>query len=419
LIIFPLLIIQNVAGSTFTGQPDTVINPTTAVVSDSSKLNVFFDCHDCDFNYLKANMPFINFVRDKDLADVHVFVTETPAGSGGRIYNIAFIGQKRFANITRKLRFVRLPASTDNELRNGLRRVFTLGLICYIADTSLADKLDIQVSEIDSGQIKKPEDKWDNWIFEIYMGGEINKETSQDDLQGNINLEANRITRKWKTRSDFSYDYEKQHIDTDKGVVTSISRRSDFDISQVKSVSPHWSVGTFGNIYSSTYHNTRLRTALDAAVEYNIFPYEQVNRREFTLAYYVGGDYTDYFQETIYLKTHEFLPRHRFRLLMRFNQPWGEARWEINASQYLHDLSKNSIDFYGRINYRLVRGLSFRISANFQIIHDQLYLARQQASLEELLLRQRKVKTDYELGISLGISYSFGSMYNNVVNTRL
>ncbi|HYX07521.1 MAG TPA: hypothetical protein VE912_12385, partial [Bacteroidales bacterium] len=142
-------------------------------------------------------------------------------------------------------------------------------------------------------------------------------------------------------------------------------------------------------------------------------------RREFTLAYHVGGNYTDYFQETIYLKTHEFLPRHRFRMLMRFNQPWGEARWEINASQYLHDLSKNSIDFYGRLNYRLFKGLSFRISANFQIVHDQLYLAREQASLEELLLRQRKVKTDYELGISLGISYSFGSIYNNVVNTRL
>ncbi|HYX10074.1 MAG TPA: hypothetical protein VE912_25325, partial [Bacteroidales bacterium] len=92
LIVFFLLMLQNITGSPPVSPADSVIKPVSAVVTDTSRLNVFFDCHDCDFNYLKTHMPFINFVRDKDLADVHVFVTETPAGSGGRVYNIAFIG---------------------------------------------------------------------------------------------------------------------------------------------------------------------------------------------------------------------------------------------------------------------------------------------------------------------------------------
>lgn len=153
IIIFFFIMLQNATASPPDSSADTIKESGSEVVADTSRLNVFFDCHDCDFNYLKTQMPFINFVRDKDLADVHVFVTETPAGSGGRIYNIAFIGQKRFASINRKMRFVRLPAATDNELRNGLRRVFKLGLISYIADTSLADKLDIHVSEIDGHQM--------------------------------------------------------------------------------------------------------------------------------------------------------------------------------------------------------------------------------------------------------------------------
>jgi hypothetical protein len=68
---------------------------------------------------------------------------------------------------------------------------------------------------------------------------------------------------------------------------------------------------------------------------------------------------------------------------------------------------------------RIVKGLSLRFSSGFELIHDQLYLAKGDASLEELLLQQRQLATTYEFSSSVGLSYTFGSIYNNVVNTRL
>lgn len=40
------------------------------------------------------------------------------------------------------------------------------------------------------------------------------------------------------------------------------------------------------------------------------------------------------------------------------------------------------------------------------------------ATLEELLLRRSELASDYRYGFSVGLSYSFGSVYSNVVNPR-
>jgi hypothetical protein len=51
-------------------------------------------------------------------------------------------------------------------------------------------------------------------------------------------------------------------------------------------------------------------------------------------------------------------------------------------------------------------------------IHDQLYLRAGEATDEEILLRRRQLATSYRYRFSAGVSYTFGSMFNNVVNTR-
>ena len=54
----------------------------------------------------------------------------------------------------------------------------------------------------------------------------------------------------------------------------------------------------------------------------------------------------------------------------------------------------------------------------YQVVHDQMYLPKGNASLEDVLLRRRKMATDYEIRIEFGIQFTFGSIYNNVVNER-
>jgi hypothetical protein len=45
-------------------------------------------------------------------------------------------------------------------------------------------------------------------------------------------------------------------------------------------------------------------------------------------------------------------------------------------------------------------------------------LEKQGATAEEILLRQKQLNTAYELAGNIGITYTFGSIYNNVVNPR-
>jgi hypothetical protein len=51
-------------------------------------------------------------------------------------------------------------------------------------------------------------------------------------------------------------------------------------------------------------------------------------------------------------------------------------------------------------------------------VRNQIALARGALTQEEILLRQRELATDYRYFVSGGISYRFGSIFNNVVNTR-
>ena len=72
----------------------------------------------------------------------------------------------------------------------------------------------------------------------------------------------------------------------------------------------------------------------------------------------------------------------------------------------------------GELSLRIVRGLSVDFEANASRIRDQLSLPRRSATPEEVLLRRRELQSGYEVSVSFGVTYSFGSLFNDVVNPR-
>jgi len=67
----------------------------------------------------------------------------------------------------------------------------------------------------------------------------------------------------------------------------------------------------------------------------------------------------------------------------------------------------------------LSRGLALELSANAAKVQDQLFLPRGDASDDDVLTRQRALATAYRLCGSVGISFTFGSIFNTIVNPRL
>lgn len=59
--------------------------PDTAQAAQDSALRVFLDCpnSDRDFDYFRTEITFVNHVRDRQYAQVHVLVTSQRTGGGG------------------------------------------------------------------------------------------------------------------------------------------------------------------------------------------------------------------------------------------------------------------------------------------------------------------------------------------------
>ena len=72
---------------------------TTRTVQDSA-LRVFFDCPNfsrgCDFDFIRTEITFVNWVRDRESADVHLLISTQETGGGGSEYTLTYIGRKRF-----------------------------------------------------------------------------------------------------------------------------------------------------------------------------------------------------------------------------------------------------------------------------------------------------------------------------------
>jgi hypothetical protein len=119
-------------------------------------------------------------------------------------------------------------------------------------------------------------------------------------------------------------------------------------------------------------------------------------------------------------KLQETLAEQTFEISAGFQQPWGEIDVGVEWSNYLHDFGLHRLDFSSRFEVRLFRGLNFDVSGNIARIQNQLFvLRREDISDDEVLLRRAELGTDYEFEIELGLSYTFGSVFNNVVNPRM
>src|SRR6266550_1621845 len=66
--------------------------PQTPAAPVQQLVRVFLDCNRCDQEYIKKEVTFIDYVRNREDADVHVLVTTQETGGGGSQWTLKFIG---------------------------------------------------------------------------------------------------------------------------------------------------------------------------------------------------------------------------------------------------------------------------------------------------------------------------------------
>ena len=73
---------------------------------------------------------------------------------------------------------------------------------------------------------------------------------------------------------------------------------------------------------------------------------------------------------------------------------------------------------FGGLNVRLARGLQVNLGGSAAYIRNQLSLAAGGLTTEEILTQQRQQATNFRYYGNVGVSFSFGSIYNAAVNPR-
>ena len=100
---------------------------TVGGIHASERVNLYVDCHFCDLDFYRTELKFVNFVRDRAEADVHLLVTHQHTGSGGIEYTLAFIGQKQFDGMLDTLTLSVLESDTEDEIRAAQLKVVKIG----------------------------------------------------------------------------------------------------------------------------------------------------------------------------------------------------------------------------------------------------------------------------------------------------
>ena len=375
-------------------------------------LNVYMDASD----YLKQHIPFINYVRDRKVADLVIINTSEANGSGGREYTMFLEGQGRYAGMIDTLKYSSSPDETYEQRRDKQVKTLRMGLMRYVLKTPLAKYVDIGFSEPISSEVST--DKWNNWVFRASISGYTMGESSYSYFNVFGGLSASKVTEEWKIDLDLDYSYGKDKFTIEDEVYESKSISKSADMLLVKSINDHWSYGSSVGISSSTYSNYDMKISFMPGIEFDIFPYYESTRRQFRFLYSIGYMYNDYADTTIYDKTKEALLAHSLRGAFEVIQKWGSIDLSVSWSNYLRNFSENMLSLSGSIDWRVAKGLSINLGGSFSFIHNQISLVKGGASSEEILLRRKELETNFNYFIHFGFSYTFGSIYNNVVNPR-
>ncbi|TLF43114.1 DUF481 domain-containing protein [Maribacter aurantiacus] len=390
------------------------------IKKEETQMRLFIDCN-CDRNYVRQEIPFVDHVRDQSLANVQLFIYDVGNGSGGRTYLLDFKGAQNYTEIQGEISYETTPNMTPDEIRKGLVAKIKLGLLKYLLESDLAYEITYSINSKGNSTIEQMsvEDPWNNWIFEIYGEAELSKESSRNEFEYEVGFESDRVTEKWRIRADLELNQATSKFEQNNETFTSDRLRYSADGSIVRSLTDHWSAGIFAGARHNTFTNQNLFTYIRPAIEYNIFPYREVLQRELVFAYRIGYFYNNYIDTTIFEKDSEGVLDHSLDVQLRYRQPWGNIFTRLRGSTFIKDFNKNRIQLFSRLSVRIFKGLGVTFSGNFEVIRDQINLPAGDASIEDVLLQQKQIATDFELGFRVGISYTFGSAFNNIINNRL
>ena len=256
--------------------------------NQTEDLKIYLDCRFCDSNFLKQNLGNVQFVRDQAQGDVHLFFIAQGTGSGGRRYDVDFIGKNNFESINYKLSFTTNPNMTSDDVRKHILENIKLGLVRFWIEKGTLEGVSVSAPtpEVEK-ELKKVvvKDPWNYWFFRVGANGWFNGQETNKSSNLNFNMSARRVTEKNKFFMRVGFNESKSTFTYDGDKIVSVNNSKSLYINDVLSIDDHWSYGFFGGLGTSTFSNYTLYWNFKPALEYNFFKYEESTKKQLVLSY--------------------------------------------------------------------------------------------------------------------------------------
>lgn len=389
---------------------------TQDIGAKNGKPIVFIDWQGADLDMIRNTLDLVQFAENASDAQIDVRVTSTQTETGDTEYTVSFTGQGQFEGDNDELTFSASAEKPEQDRQKELADLIKMSLMRYVGKTPISGQ--VSISFLDKVEPTAVEDKWNFWVFNISADTFMNGEETYKSSMMSGSLSANRVTPELKIRLSVSAYFMDSEYSYEDEVIKSESDSQSLSGLVVKSISDHWSVGGYFSASSSTYSNVKLGINPAPAIEYNVFPYSESTSKQLRFLYRLNYKSVRYREETIYEKTYENLWQQSLSATLELKQKWGTVSTSLIGSHYFHDFGMNRVELNGELSLRLIKGLNFNIYGSYSKIRDQLSLPRGGATIEEVLLQQKQLATGYSYYISLGLSYTFGSLKSKVVNPR-
>jgi hypothetical protein len=400
--------------------------PASAQARLDRPLRVFLDCNgvSCDREYLLEEIPWVDFVRDRQSSDVHVLITAQQTGGGGRALTMEFLGRGPMEDQRLTLTDALGPTATDAETRLVIADALRVGLAPLARFTPASPTIEVVADLVT--EPTPQDDPWNAWVFSFGVNGFLNGESQQSFFNGSASVSADRVTEAWKLALGGRASRNRSEFEVEDSTI--VSRRDSYGAQglAVRSLGEHWSAGVVAAWERSTFGNYDSDIVMGPAVEYDVFPYSESTRRLLTVLYAVGLRYRDYERPTIFDAATETLLVQLLNVGYDVTQTWGSADVSVEAEHFVARLDapdswpdpQYNLSLSGGLQVRLFRGLSGNLFGSVSMVRSQLNLPAGDLTDEEILTRQRELATDYRYFLSFGLRYRFGSIFSEVVNPR-
>ena len=112
--------------------------------------NVFFDCdgRDCNSEYYRTEITWVNWVRDRGVADVHVIMTSVTTGSGGREYQIDLIGSRDYDGYEDTTLLQAFSTDTERERLDALTHTLGISIARFANESGFRGIVTLQGSGV-------------------------------------------------------------------------------------------------------------------------------------------------------------------------------------------------------------------------------------------------------------------------------